>query len=51
MAHLLDKAHLLDRQTLGRLNTAVVLGLVCTGLAACALGAIVDDVGRWFSLW
>jgi hypothetical protein len=50
MAHFVDKAHF-DRQTLARLNTAIVLGLIVTGLAACALGAIVYDVGRLFSAW
>jgi hypothetical protein len=51
MAHFVDKAHFVDRQTLARLNTAIVLGLIVTGLAACALGAIVYDVGRLFSAW
>jgi hypothetical protein len=51
MAHFVDKAHFVDRQTLARLNTAIVLGLIVTGLAACALGAMVYDVGRLFSAW
>jgi hypothetical protein len=50
MAHFADKAHL-DRHTLGRVNSAIMLGLVGTGLVACAFGAIVYDVGRWFSAW
>ena len=50
MAHFADKAHL-DRQTLDRVNSAVMLGLVGTGLIACVLGAFVYDVGRWFSAW
>lgn len=50
MAHLVDKAHL-DRQTLGRLNTAIMLGVIGSGLMACALGAIVYDIGRLFSAW
>jgi hypothetical protein len=49
MAHLADKAHLLD--TLERVNGAIVLGLIGTGLTACAFGAIVYDVGRLFSAW
>ena len=51
MAHLLGKVHLVDRQTLARINGAILLGLVGGGLAACVIGAVIDDVGRWFSLW
>ncbi len=36
---------------LDRVESAIVLGLVVSGLAACALGAIVYDVGRLFSGW
>jgi hypothetical protein len=49
--HLVDKVHLIDRQTLDRVESAILLGLIGTGLAACAFGAIVYDVGRWFSVW
>jgi hypothetical protein len=45
-----DKTHFV-RTTLDRVESAIVLGLVGTGLAACALGAVVYDVGRWFSAW
>jgi hypothetical protein len=45
------KTHLFDRRMLGRLNSAIMLGLVGSGLAACAIGAFVYDVGRWFSVW
>jgi hypothetical protein len=51
MAHILQKAHLFDRRMLARLNTAVVFGPVLSGLAACMLGAIVYDIGRWLSIW
>lgn len=51
MVHILGKAHFVDRQMLARLNTAVVLGLVGCGLGACAIGAFVYDIGRWFSIW
>ena len=47
----IGKAHLFDRRMLARLNAAIVLGLVGSGLAACAIGALVYDVGRWFSAW
>ena len=49
MAHLVDKAHLFDK--LDRVESAIVLGVVGTGLLACALGAIVYDIGRLFSAW
>ena len=51
MIHILQKTHFFDRRVLARLNTAVVFGPVLGGLAACMLGAIVYDVGRWFSIW
>jgi hypothetical protein len=51
MVHILEKIHLLDRQTLGRINKALMLGLVGSGLLACATGAFVYDVGRLFSAW
>ena len=44
MAHLVDKAHL-DKHTLARVNTALMLGLIGTGLAACVFGAVVYDIG------
>lgn len=51
MVHILGKAHFDCRQTLARLNAAIVLGLVGSGLLACMLGASVYDVGRLFSAW
>ena len=51
MLHILGKAHFVDRRTLARLNAAIVFGPVVSGLAACMLGAVAYDVGRWFSLW
>jgi hypothetical protein len=51
MAHILQKAQLFDRRMLARLNAAVAFGPIVSGLAACMLGAIVYDVGRWFSIW
>jgi len=55
MAHLVDKLHCVghgfDKQALARVNAALMLGLIGTGLAACAFGAIVFDVGRLFSAW
>lgn len=51
MAHSLGKAHFVDRQILARVNSAIMLGLVGSGLAACAFGAFVYNVGRLFSAW
>lgn len=51
MIHILGSEHFGARQALARLNAAIVLGLVCTGLLACMLGASVYDVGRLFSAW
>jgi hypothetical protein len=44
-------SHLVDRHQLARANTALMLTVVWGGLAACAVGAIVYDVGRLFSAW
>jgi hypothetical protein len=43
--------HLPDKQTLGRVNSAVMFGLIGAGMATCVLGATVYDVGRLFSIW
>jgi hypothetical protein len=52
MAHFADKAHIhFDRRTLGRVNSALIFGLIGGGLAACAVGAFVYDIGRMFSAW
>ena len=57
MAHFADKVHFagkvhcVDRQTIERLNSAIMLGLIGTGLAVCVFGAAVYDVGRLFSAW
>ncbi len=50
MVHLAEKAHF-DKQTLARVNSAIMLGLVGGGLALCAFGALIYDVGRLFSIW
>jgi len=38
--------HFANRKALARLNTAVMLVLLGSGLAACAIGAVIFDVGR-----
>jgi hypothetical protein len=50
MAHLVDKVHL-DKHTLARVNTVLMLGLIGTGLAVCVFGAAVYDLGHLFSAW
>jgi len=50
MAHLIIKAHC-DRDTLARVNSAIMLGLIGGGLVVCALGALVYDVERLVSAW
>jgi hypothetical protein len=50
MVHLAEKAHF-DKQTLARVNSVVIFGLIGGGLLVCALGAFVYDVGRMLSLW
>ena len=49
-AHFVEMAHL-DRHSLAGFHAAVVLGLIGAGLAACMVGAVIYDVGRWFSAW
>jgi hypothetical protein len=51
MSQMLGKAHCAGRQIFARVNTAIMLGLVGSGLVACAFGASVYDFGRLFSAW
>lgn len=44
-----DKAHLV--RAVDRVESALVVGLIGAGLMACALGAVIYDVGRLFSAW
>jgi hypothetical protein len=46
MAHPL--AHPVARRFLARANSALLLGLVCGGLAVCAFGAAAFDLSRLF---
>jgi hypothetical protein len=41
-------AHLVEKEFLARANSALLVGLVCGGLALCAFGAIAFDLSRWF---
>jgi hypothetical protein len=51
MAHLVDKIHFVDKHTLARVNTALMLGMIGTGLAACVFGAVVYDLAHLFATW
>jgi hypothetical protein len=44
-------AHLVEKEFLLRANSAVLLTIVCGGLAVCALGAAVYDLGRLVAAW
>ena len=50
-AHLVDKVHLPGKETVERVENAVILSVIGTGLVACAFGAIVYDIGRLFFAW
>jgi len=43
--------HVLDKEMLLRVHRALLVGVIGSGLAACALGALVYDIGRWFHAW
>ncbi len=45
-----DSGHF-KKSTLDRVESAIVLGLVGSGLVACAVGALIYDLGRVFSAW
>jgi hypothetical protein len=51
MTHHFGKIHLVDKRSLDRVNSAILLSLVVSGLAVCGIGATVFDVGRWVSAW
>jgi hypothetical protein len=44
-------AHLLEKETLLRANSALLLAIVGGGLAACAVGAVIYDIGRVVGAW
>jgi hypothetical protein len=44
-------AHLVEKETLLRANSAMMLTLVGGGLVFCALGAVVFDIGRVIGAW
>jgi hypothetical protein len=42
-------AHFIEKESLFRANTALLLAMVGGGLAVCALGAVIYDISRWLS--
>jgi hypothetical protein len=50
MAHFADRLHV-DSGTLTRIQSAVIVGSIGSGLLACALGAFIFDLGRAVSAW
>jgi hypothetical protein len=42
---------LLGRDLIARANSGLILGTIGSGLALCAFGGLVYDVGRWLYLW
>ena len=44
-------AHLMEKGTFVRANSAVLLALVGGGLVGCAVGAVVYDIGRMVGAW
>lgn len=51
MSNFVGMLHRVDMRTLGRVNSALLLGLIGGGLATCVFGAAVYDFGRLFSAW
>jgi hypothetical protein len=42
-------AHPVAKKYFARANSALMLGLICGGLAVCAVGAVAFDLSRWFA--
>jgi hypothetical protein len=51
MAHLADKVHLVDKHTVARVNAAIMMTLIGSGLVVCAGGALIYDLTRLISAW
>jgi hypothetical protein len=44
-------AHLVSKRFVERANAALLLGILWSGLAICALGALSYDIAHWFGTW
>jgi hypothetical protein len=42
-------AHPVAKEFFARANSALILGLICGGLAVCVFGGIAFDLSRWFA--
>jgi hypothetical protein len=42
-------AHPVAKKLFERANSALMVGLICGGLAICAFGAIAFDLNRWLA--
>jgi hypothetical protein len=51
MAHLVGKTHFVDKQSLDRVNSIIMLSVIGSGLAACVIGAAIYDIGRMLTVW
>jgi hypothetical protein len=43
--------HLVEKEALLRANSAMILTLIGGGLVACAVGAVIVDIGRMLRAW
>ena len=41
-------AHLVSKRFVERANTALLLGILWSGLAICVVGALSYDIAHWF---
>jgi len=41
--------HPVAKEFFARANSALILGLICGGLAVCVFGGIAFDLSRWFA--
>jgi hypothetical protein len=43
--------HLVDKEFVERANAVLLLGVLWGAFAACAVGALIYDIGYWFGHW
>jgi len=44
-------AHVIEKDLFFRANGALLRAVIVGGMAGCALGAAVYDLGRWVGAW
>jgi len=42
-------AHPIAKELFARVNSVLMVALVCGGLAVCAFGGLAVDLSRWFA--